>query len=70
MYRENMDLVKQFDPEVGNAIQSEYDRQRRNIGADRQSENIVSPAVLAAMGTVLTNKYAEGYPRKRYYGGV
>ena len=68
MYRENMDLVKQFDPEVGNAIQSEYDRQRRNIELIA-SENIVSPAVLAAMGTVLTNKYAEGYPRKRYYGG-
>ena len=68
MYRENMDLVKQFDPEVGNAIQSEYDRQRRNIELIA-SENIVSPAVLAAMGTVLTNKYAEGYPGKRYYGG-
>ena len=63
-----MDLVKQFDPEVGNAIEAEYDRQRRNIELIA-SENIVSPAVLAAMGTVLTNKYAEGYPRKRYYGG-
>ena len=68
MFRENMDLVKQFDPEVGNAIEAEYDRQRRNIELIA-SENIVSPAVLAAMGTVLTNKYAEGYPRKRYYGG-
>lgn len=68
MYRENMDLVKQFDPEVGAAIQQEYDRQRRNIELIA-SENIVSPAVMAAMGTVLTNKYAEGYPRKRYYGG-
>ena len=68
MYRENMDLVKQFDPEVGAAIEQEYNRQRRNIELIA-SENIVSPAVMAAMGTVLTNKYAEGYPRKRYYGG-
>ncbi len=68
MYRENMDLVKQFDPEVGAAIEQEYNRQRRNIELIA-SENIVSPAVKAAMGTVLTNKYAEGYPRKRYYGG-
>lgn len=68
MFRENMDLVKQFDPEVGKAVEAEYDRQRRNIELIA-SENIVSPAVLAAMGTVLTNKYAEGYPRKRYYGG-
>ncbi|MCI8933878.1 MAG: serine hydroxymethyltransferase [Clostridiaceae bacterium] len=63
-----MDLVKQFDPEVGAAIEQEYNRQRRNIELIA-SENIVSPAVMAAMGTVLTNKYAEGYPRKRYYGG-
>ena len=68
MYRENMDLVKQFDPEVGAAIEQEYNRQRRNIELIA-SENIVSPAVMAAMGTVLTNKYAEGSPRKRYYGG-
>ena len=68
MFRENMDLVKQFDPEVGQAIEQEYSRQRRNIELIA-SENIVSPAVMAAMGTVLTNKYAEGYPRKRYYGG-
>ena len=68
MYRENMDLVKQLDPEVGAAIEQEYNRQRRNIELIA-SENIVSPAVMAAMGTVLTNKYAEGYPCKRYYGG-
>ncbi len=68
MYRENMDLVKQFDPEVGAAIEQEYNRQRRNIELIA-SENWVSRAVMAAMGTVLTNKYAEGYPRKRYYGG-
>ena len=60
--------VTQYDPEVGNAMQEELKRQRRNIELIA-SENIVSPAVLAAMGTVLTNKYAEGYPGKRYYGG-
>ena len=68
MFRENMDLVTSFDPEVGKAMEAEYDRQRRNIELIA-SENIVSPAVLAAMGSVLTNKYAEGYPNKRYYGG-
>lgn len=68
MVREAMDFIKQFDPQVGEAIQAEYDRQRRNIELIA-SENIVSPAVMAAMGTVLTNKYAEGYPNKRYYGG-
>ncbi|NCB28679.1 MAG: serine hydroxymethyltransferase [Clostridia bacterium] len=63
-----MEFVKQFDPEVGNAIQAEYDRQCRNIELIA-SENIVSPAVMSAMSSVLTNKYAEGYPGKRYYGG-
>ncbi len=61
-------FVGQFDKEVGDAMQSELDRQQRNIELIA-SENFVSPAVLAAMGTVLTNKYAEGYPGKRYYGG-
>lgn len=60
--------VTKFDAEVGNAMKSEYDRQCRNIELIA-SENVVSPAVLAAMGSVLTNKYAEGYPGKRYYGG-
>ena len=68
MVRECMDFVSQFDPEVGQAIRAEYDRQRRNIELIA-SENFVSPAVLAAAGSVLTNKYAEGYPGKRYYGG-
>ncbi len=63
-----MDFIISQDPEVGQAIRAEYDRQCRNIELIA-SENIVSPAVLAAMGTVLTNKYAEGYPGKRYYGG-
>jgi glycine hydroxymethyltransferase len=68
MILENMDFISQFDPEVGAAIKKEYARQRRNIELIA-SENIVSPAVLSAAGTVLTNKYAEGYPGHRYYGG-
>lgn len=60
--------VTQFDPEVGNAMNDELKRQRRNLELIA-SENIVSGAVMAAMGSVLTNKYAEGYPAKRYYGG-
>ncbi|MBQ6172320.1 MAG: serine hydroxymethyltransferase [Clostridia bacterium] len=63
-----MDYVKSFDPELGNAIQAELERQKRNIELIA-SENIVSETVMAAMGTILTNKYAEGYPGKRYYGG-
>ena len=68
MVREAMALVKEYDPEVGGMIQKEFDRQMRNIELIA-SENIVSEAVMAAMGSVLTNKYAEGYPGKRYYGG-
>ena len=71
MYQDICDsigFVTGYDPEVGNALNSELARQRRNLELIA-SENIVSPAVLAAMGTVLTNKYAEGYPGKRYYGG-
>ncbi|MDP4108513.1 MAG: serine hydroxymethyltransferase [Bacillota bacterium] len=63
-----MDFVAKSDPEVGAAVNSEFKRQRRNIELIA-SENFVSEAVMAAMGTVLTNKYAEGYPGKRYYGG-
>ncbi|MDR3552834.1 MAG: serine hydroxymethyltransferase [Clostridia bacterium] len=61
-------FVKKYDPAVGEAMSSELARQRRNIELIA-SENLVSPTVLAAMGSVLTNKYAEGYPGKRYYGG-
>ena len=68
MVKDIMDFLAAQDPEVGSAIQAEYDRQRRNIELIA-SENFVSEAVLAAAGTVLTNKYAEGYPGKRYYGG-
>lgn len=63
-----MDFIKSQDPEVGAAIKAEFARQQRNIELIA-SENFVSPAVLAAASTVLTNKYAEGYPSKRYYGG-
>lgn len=71
MYQDMMDtigLVGQYDPAVAAAMNDELKRQRRNIELIA-SENIVSPAVMAAMGSVLTNKYAEGYPGKRYYGG-
>lgn len=63
-----MEFISQYDPEVGASIRAEFDRERRNIELIA-SENIVSPAVMLAMGTCLTNKYAEGYPGKRYYGG-
>ena len=71
MYDEMMDtigLVGKADPELAAAMGRELTRQRENIELIA-SENIVSPAVMAAMGTVLTNKYAEGLPGKRYYGG-
>lgn len=63
-----IDFVKEFDAEVGEAMLMEQRRQQQNIELIA-SENIASPAVMAAMGTLLTNKYAEGYPGKRYYGG-
>ena len=71
MYSEYLDtigFVSQFDSEVADAMGLELKRQRRNLELIA-SENLVSPAVMAAMGSVLTNKYAEGYPGKRYYGG-
>ena len=61
-------FVENVDKEVGEAMEAELARQRRNLELIA-SENIVSPAVMAAMGSVLTNKYAEGLPHKRYYGG-
>ena len=60
--------VVKFDPEVAEAMELELKRQRQNIELIA-SENLVSKAVMAAMGSHLTNKYAEGYPGKRYYGG-
>ena len=68
MIKETMEFLSQYDPEVGATIEKEYHREQRNIELIA-SENIVSPAVMLAMGTCLTNKYAEGYPGKRYYGG-
>ncbi len=68
MIKEVMDYISQADPEVGQLIVKEYDRQQNNIELIA-SENILSGASMLAMGTILTNKYAEGYPGKRYYGG-
>ena len=71
MYADMLDtigFVAESDPQVARAMQGELCRQRQNIELIA-SENVVSPAVLAAMGSVLTNKYAEGYPGPRYYGG-
>ena len=66
--QQNTAYLHSFDPEVASMIEREYDRQNQNIELIA-SENIASAAVIAAMGSVLTNKYAEGYPGKRYYGG-
>ena len=69
MYKDIIDTIGFVEhPELGAAMQRELGRQRQNIELIA-SENIVSPAVMAAMGSVLTNKYAEGYPGHRYYGG-
>ena len=71
MYHEilpTIDYINRVDPEVAAPMQRELHRQQHNIELIA-SENFVSPAVMAAMGSVLTNKYAEGYPGKRYYGG-
>ena len=63
-----LDIIREAAPDVAEAMLNELLRQRRNIELIA-SENFVSPAVMAAMGSHLTNKYAEGYPDKRYYGG-
>ena len=68
MVNEALKQLIAYDPEIGAAMQDELNRQRGNLELIA-SENIVSEAVLMAMGSVLTNKYAEGYPGKRYYGG-
>ena len=68
MVQEMIDFLTASDPEIGASVAAELARQRRNLELIA-SENIVSEAVLVTMGTVLTNKYAEGYPGKRYYGG-
>ena len=63
-----IDVVRKFDPEIAEAMENEKNRQENKIELIA-SENFVSPAVMTAMGSPLTNKYAEGYPGKRYYGG-
>ncbi len=68
MVKENMSFIAQYDPEIAATLEAEMARQKRNIELIA-SENIVSPAVMMTMGTCFTNKYAEGYPGKRYYGG-
>ena len=68
MIKENINLVAKTDPEIAAAITAEYERQSDGLELIA-SENVVSEAVMCAMGSVLTNKYAEGYPAKRYYGG-
>ena len=67
MYQRNI-LIEQTDPEIFAAIRAENERQEHHIELIA-SENYTSPAVMAAQGTQFTNKYAEGYPGKRYYGG-
>ncbi len=64
----SLEDIKSSDPEIAEAIRAEFDRQNSHIELIA-SENWVSPAVMSAMGSILTNKYAEGYPGKRYYGG-
>ena len=68
MVQESMEFIRSYDPEIGNIMLKELERQRRNLELIA-SENIVTEPVMAAMGSVLTNKYAEGYPGHRYYGG-
>ena len=68
MLKESLERIACYDKEVGEAMQAEFARQCRNLELIA-SENIVSEEVMMAMGSVLTNKYAEGYPGKRYYGG-
>ncbi len=68
LIHEVMDYIKSSDEEIGDALYLELNRQRRNLELIA-SENVISPAVLLTMGTVPANKYAEGYPAKRYYGG-
>ena len=68
MLNESLNIIAATDPETAAAIKAEYDRQSAGLEMIA-SENFVSPAVLAAAGSIMTNKYAEGYPAKRYYGG-
>lgn len=65
---DSVSLLKKYDPEIGAVVEEELERQRGGLELIA-SENVVSEAVMLAMGSPLTNKYAEGYPGKRYYGG-
>ena len=68
MVEQSMRYINAYDPEIARVLDLELQRQRNNIELIA-SENLDSPEVMAVMGSVLTNKYAEGYPGKRYYGG-
>ena len=68
MVEQSMEYIKAYDPEIARILELELNRQKNNIELIA-SENLVSAEVMAVMGSVLTNKYAEGYPGKRYYGG-
>ena len=68
MIKSVIEMLKEYDPQVGNAIDAEYKREKNGLELIA-SENAVSEPVMLAMGTPLTNKYAEGYPGHRYYGG-
>ena len=67
-YGPDFDQLQRQDPDIAAVVLSELERQRENLQLIA-SENFTSPAVLAALGSTLSNKYAEGYPGKRYYGG-
>lgn len=62
------DFINKFDPKIGNIINKELSREQKNLELIA-SENFTSIPIMATMGSILTNKYAEGYPKKRYYGG-
>ena len=68
MVEESMQYISAYDPEIAKVLSLELDRQRNNLELIA-SENLVSQEVMAVMGSVLTNKYAEGYPGRRFYGG-
>ena len=68
MVEQSMEYIKSYDPEIARVLELELNRQKNNLELIA-SENLVSEEVMAVMGSVLTNKYAEGYPGRRYYGG-